>query len=77
MPVLGVVRNISHRGLLIVKAETAPKKGTAVLDESRAELGRVTRVFGPVKGPYVTVKPAQGRERDLLRFMGMKVYVQN
>ena len=75
MPVLGSVQNISHRGLLVVKADITPREGAVVLDSSNVELGRVRRVFGPVKSPYVTVKPVQGRERDMLRFLGKRVYI--
>lgn len=54
---LGVVRNLSYKGDVLVKASFAPRVGEDVLDARRRPLGRVRRVFGPVEAPYVTVEP--------------------
>ncbi len=57
MKKLGVVHNLSYRGDLVIRALKAPPLGTRVLDKRGRPLGRVRRVFGPVKSPYVTVEP--------------------
>jgi rRNA processing protein Gar1 len=55
---LGVVENIAHDGSLLVRSEFAPARGAEVLDRRNRPLGRVTRVFGPVKEPFASVRPA-------------------
>lgn len=57
MKKLGVVHNLSYRGDLIVKAPYVPSVGQEVLDKRGLPLGKVRRVFGPVKAPYVSVEP--------------------
>lgn len=57
MKKLGVVHNLSYRGDLIVRAPYPPEVGQEVLDKRGRRLGKVRRVFGPVKSPYVSVEP--------------------
>ena len=73
MRLLGVVQDISHDGKLIVKARFAPKNGVVVRDNLKANVGRVARVFGPVRSPYVAVKPA--RDMRTIAVLGKEVYV--
>lgn len=70
---LGVVQDISHDGRLIVKARFAPKNGVLVRDNLKVNIGRVTRVFGPVRSPYVAINP----EKDMrtLAVLGKEVYI--
>ncbi len=51
--------NLSYKGDLLVKASFAPRVGEEVFDARKRPLGRVRRVFGPVKSPYVMVEPHQ------------------
>ena len=53
-----MVENIGHDGSLLVHAEFAPAKGADVMDKRHRPLGRVTRVFGPVKEPFASVRPS-------------------
>ncbi len=55
---LGVVENIGHDGSLLVRSEFAPARGADVLDRRNRPLGRVVRVFGPVKEPFTSVRPS-------------------
>lgn len=55
---LGVVENIGHDGSLLVRSELTPARGAEVLDKRNRPLGRVIRVFGPVKEPFTTVRPS-------------------
>lgn len=61
---LGVITDITYSGLLLVRAEFAPKKGETVLDPRKRRIGAVTRVFGPTKAPFVTVRPS-GKKTQL------------
>jgi RNA-binding protein len=70
---LGVVRNLSYKGDILVKASFAPRMGERVLDASKRPLGRIKRVFGPVKAPYVTVEPV---EEPPLGLIGSDVYIE-
>ncbi len=53
---LGVVENIAHDGSVLVRSEFAPPRGAEVLDRRNRPLGRVVRVFGPVKEPFTAVR---------------------
>jgi len=55
---VGTVVGVAQ-GLAVVRCpdETHPAVGTAVVDESLDERGRVVDVFGPVERPYVAVSP--------------------
>ncbi len=74
MRLLGVVQDISHDGKLIVKARFAPKMKELVRDNLKTEVGRVAKVFGPVRSPYVAIEPK--RELKTLAVLGKEVYVQ-
>lgn len=71
---LGVVQDISHDGKLIVKARFAPSPREFVRDNLKAEVGRVWKVFGPVRAPYVAIDPR--KELKTLAVLGKEVYVQ-
>jgi len=71
---LGVVQDISHDGKLIVKARFAPKNKEIVRDNLRSEIGRVAKVFGPVRSPYVAIEPRS--ELRTIAVLGKEVYVQ-
>ena len=74
MDVLGVVEDISHEGLIIVRGEVTPEYGNIVYNSERKKIGTVKRVFGPVKEPYISVVPA---DRSVLKGMeGKKVYFE-
>ncbi len=55
---LGVVENIGHDGSLLVHSESTPARGAFVVDKRNRPLGRVARVFGPVKEPFTVVVPS-------------------
>ena len=74
MRLLGVVQDISHDGKLIVKARFAPRIKEIVRDNLKGEIGRVSKVFGPVRSPYVAIEPRN--EQRTLAVLGKEVYVQ-
>jgi rRNA processing protein Gar1 len=69
-----VIQDISHDGKLIVKARFPPNPREIVRDNLKAEIGRVVKVFGPVRSPYVAIEPR--RELKTLAVLGKEVYVQ-
>ncbi len=69
---LGVVENIAHDGSILVRSAFAPSRGTDVMDHRRRLLGRVVRVFGPVKEPFTSVRPAAPASLSLI---GADVFV--
>jgi len=71
---LGVVQDISHDGRLIVKARFTPELKEIVRDNVNSEIGRVAKVFGPVRSPYVAIVPRN--EHKTLAVLGKEVYVQ-
>ncbi len=75
MRLLGVVQDISHDGKLIVKARFAPSIREIVRDNLKGEIGRVSKVFGPVRAPYVAIEPR--KEMKTLAVLGKEVYIQN
>lgn len=74
MRLLGVIQDISHDGKLIVKARFAPNMRELVRDNLKVEIGRVAKVFGPVRSPYVAIEPR--KELKTLAVLGKEVYVQ-
>jgi len=74
MEALGTVQDISHTGMLVVRGSFAPRPGSKVLDHAKREVGRVRRVFGPVKAPYVSVKPSKVKGDALLKLLDKRVY---
>ena len=54
---LGRVINVTPSQNIIVKAEKAPKIGSAVVDENLKTIGKVFDIIGPVLSPYAVVRP--------------------
>ena len=58
---LGIITNITYSGLLLVRADFAPRIGEMVLDSRDKMLGTVARVFGPTNAPFVTIRPSENK----------------
>jgi rRNA processing protein Gar1 len=69
---LGVVENLIYDGSLLVRVEFAPPPGTQVVDKRRRPVGKVRKVFGPVRQPFATVRPFGKAPMTLI---GSDVYV--
>ncbi|MBC7219666.1 MAG: hypothetical protein H5T49_06020 [Hadesarchaea archaeon] len=68
------ILHIRPRGL-IARGDQAPKIGQSVLDSSKRRIGNVVEIFGPVRSPYFTIKPASEVKSELNRLIGIEVYV--
>ena len=73
MKEIGYVRTTSRSGLLIIKAKMPVKSGTLLHDGSGTEIAEAIRVFGPVKGPYISAKPMIPVDIGIL---GTKIYTK-
>jgi len=54
---LGRVLNVTPSQNIVVKTESTPKIGSAVIDENLKVVGKVFDIIGPVSSPYAVVKP--------------------
>jgi RNA-binding protein len=72
---LGKVIHISKRGALILRTEKTPPMGrdAIVVDVKVNKVGTVLDVFGPVKQPYVAIRPFQ--KKNLEKFVGQMLYL--
>lgn len=69
---LGTVTHVSGSRKLILRTKIRVKSGTQIFDEELRPVGRIFDVFGPVKNPYVSVKPVGG---ELEKYVGHALYV--
>lgn len=73
MKKLGIVKNVIHDGTILLKASEMPVPGTRVYDLRGVEVGKVARVFGPVKEPYVSLKPKP--KTETMGLLGTTLYL--
>jgi len=73
---LGQVLHISKRGAIILRTDKTPPMGSRsiVLDKKAREVGIIIDVFGPVKEPYVAVRPKG--DFDTSNLVGQMLYLK-
>ncbi len=59
---VGTVSHISRRGTIVLRSEQTPPLGVEVVDKRVVPVGTIVDVFGPVKNPYVAVRPYSREE---------------
>jgi len=69
---LGVVENLSYDGTVLIRSDFAPPYGAAVVDRKGTALGTVMKVFGPVKQPFIALRPAG---KPAMGLLGTEVYL--
>ena len=69
---LGIVLQVSGSRKLILRTKIKVKIGMQVLNEKLKPIGRIFDIFGPVKNPYVSVKPIID---EFERYVGRSIYV--
>jgi rRNA processing protein Gar1 len=69
MRLFGIVKGTNPRGELIARASGRErvKAGNRMFDKRRNQIGTVKRVFGPVRSPYVCIRPKKGVDGDDLK----------
>ena len=72
---LGKVLHVSKRGSLIIRAEKTPPSGerAVVVDKAAEKVGSIVDVFGPVKTPFVAVRPLKGTSPE--KYLGQILYL--
>ena len=55
---LGRVLSVTPSQNVVVKTDTTPQIGLAVVDENLKVVGKIFDIIGPVSSPYAVVKPA-------------------
>jgi RNA-binding protein len=65
---LGKVLHVSKRGSLILKTDKTPPMGarSVVVNKNAEKIGTIVDVFGPVKTPYVAVRPLDKKSAEKL-----------
>jgi len=71
---LGKVSHYAKQGFLILRSEWVPSLNSPVVDKNLTLVGTVKDVFGPVKRPYVAVKPRVKKPED---YIGALLYVDS
>lgn len=74
MYLLGEVLHVSKDHRLIVRADRAPKSNTQVYAQDGNTVGRIAEVFGPMKKPFVSVKPF--KNVDFKKIEGEEVFIK-
>lgn len=69
---LGQVLHISSDGNLILKTNGPTKIGAKVINEHMNEVGVILDIFGPVKSPYISVKPELA---DVKKLVGKDLFI--
>jgi rRNA processing protein Gar1 len=60
--------------MVIVKLSAEPREGQVLVDSKGRAVGRVTEIFGPVKGAYASLMTRNDRVEGLV---GEKVFSRN
>jgi len=70
-----VQKRLIVRGELLEGSEViVPRVNSLVVDQKKIKIGRVFDIFGPMKHPYIIVRPNKGI--DAAAHVGKKLYVE-
>jgi len=72
MKLLGRVMHIGSKGPVLKSSQT-PKLGAPVFNSKKKRIGNIYEIFGPVKNPYIIIKPASGVASESL--IGSPIYI--
>ena len=76
MQIIGEIENISSNGLWIIRSDHAPDIGSKVYDQHKHLVGRIINIIGPVKKPYILVRPKLNEKQKQLQIIGEKMYIK-
>lgn len=71
---LGKVLHLTRRGL-VVKADQPAKIGKAVYNGKKKKIGEISDIFGPIRGPYLAIKPSGLDQAELSSLVGKDLYI--
>ena len=69
---LGKVSHYAKQGFLILRSDWIPSLNDPVVDKNLQLVGIIKDVFGPVKMPYVAVKP---KVKNPEEYVGQVLYI--
>jgi RNA-binding protein len=73
MKYIGKIDDIIFNGRFIIRTTFTPKIGATVVDKHKHVLGKIIQIIGPVKKPYVTIKPKKDLKATF-DLIGVDVY---
>lgn len=56
MNFLGTVDEINSNDYIVIRCETLPEINDQIFDSEKRKIGVVSKLFGPVECPYVSIK---------------------
>ncbi len=71
---IGIIIRRARSGMVIVRLTKEPHEGQVLFDSKGRSVGRITEIFGPVKGAYASLLPHTDRIEGLV---GEKVFSRN
>ena len=74
MKYLGKINDIIFDGRFIIRTSFKPKIGITVVNKHKKRLGTISKIIGPVKMPYITVKPMKDL-KSTFDLIGTDVYL--
>ncbi|WP_455393112.1 H/ACA ribonucleoprotein complex subunit GAR1 [[Eubacterium] cellulosolvens] len=74
MKYLGKIDDIIFDGRFIIRTTFKPKIGVTVVNKHKQKLGTIAQIIGPVKKPYVTIKPVKDL-KSTFDLVGTDVYL--
>ena len=70
---LGKVLHLSSNNNLILKTKQTVKPNQNVFDKQTHNIGKIIDVFGPVKTPYLSIKPLTSNAK---KYVGKALYIK-
>lgn len=74
MKKIGKVSHITNKKRIMVKAEIIPKLFTEVFNLNKKPIGKVIDVLGPIKEPFIAVKPYS--KDKIEQYIGQTLYIK-
>ena len=76
MKYIGVLQDLSYKGTLIAKVKYVPPIGSKIVDKRKGIIGTITKVMGPVKAPYISIRPHKAivKGGKLLSLIGADIF---
>ena len=71
---LGLIEDVSYRGMLIVRPSFAVRIGAAVVDRRNRAVGKVVGTVGPATRPFVLIVPLRNGGKGF-ELVGAEVFL--
>jgi len=74
MKYVGKIDDIIFDGKFIVRSTFKPKIGLTVVNKHKQKIGTINQIIGPVKKPYITIKPLKNL-KSTFDLIGTEIYL--